>query len=118
MTDEVVLPTEPDLLAARPLIDRRVSGIVGGGAFASLFRRAALDAHRAVFERDQNTVTLTLVDVGTVAGAALEKLRPELAAQLEATSRIDLLSAPHRRHRGDLARIADGSGSSPSCWRC
>ena len=85
-----MLRTEPDLLAARPLIVSAVSSIVGGGAFASLFRRAVRDAHRAVFARDEDTVTLTLVDVGTVAGAALEKLRPDLAAKLEATSRVDL----------------------------
>ena len=52
------------------------------------------DAHRAVFARDEDTVTLTLVDVGTVAGAALEKLRPEVAAKLEATSRVELAQAP------------------------
>ena len=33
VTDEVVLKRQADLLAARPLIESAVSGIVGGGAF-------------------------------------------------------------------------------------
>ena len=107
VTDELVLSTEPDLIAGRPLIVSAVSGVVSGGAFAGLFRRAVRDAHRAVFAHDQDTVTLTLVDVGTVAGAALEKLRPDLAAKLEATNRIDLLSRRIGSVTGDLARTAE-----------
>ena len=33
VTDEVVLKRQADLLAARPLIESAMSGIVGGGAF-------------------------------------------------------------------------------------
>ena len=116
VTDELVLPTEPDLIAARPLIVSAVSGVVGGGAFASLFRRAVRDAHRAVFAHDEDTVTLTLVDVGTVAGAALEKLRPDLAAKLEATDRVELAHAAASAARPATSRAPpSASGSSPSC---
>jgi hypothetical protein len=48
VTDDVVLSQQEDLLAARPIIASTVSNLVGGGAFRSLFRRAALDAHRAI----------------------------------------------------------------------
>src|ERR1700712_1249932 len=47
VTDGLVLKNKPDLLAARPLLISTVSALVGGKAFASLFHRAALDAHRA-----------------------------------------------------------------------
>ena len=107
VTDRLVLPNEPDLLAARPLIVAAVSGIVGGGAFRSLFRRAARDAHRAVFTRDQDTVTLTLVDVGTVAGEAIEKVRSDIASKLEESSRIELVRRRIGGVTGDLARTAD-----------
>ena len=53
VTDDVVLRNEADLLAARPIITSAVSGIVGGDAFRSLFRRAVIDAHRAIFEHDR-----------------------------------------------------------------
>jgi hypothetical protein len=107
VTDGLVLRNEPDLIAARPLIVSAVSGVVGGGAFAGLFRRAALDAHRAVLERDQNTATLTLVDAGTVAATALGKLRPDIAAKLEAGGRVTVARNRIGAAAGDLARLAD-----------
>ena len=45
VTDEVVLKRQADLLAARPLIESAMSGIVGGGAFSGLFRTAVRDVH-------------------------------------------------------------------------
>src|SRR4051794_13103967 len=50
VTDDVILRHQADLLSARPIIASAVAGVVGGDAFRSLFRRAALDAHRAVFQ--------------------------------------------------------------------
>src|SRR4051812_49322137 len=44
ITDEVVLEQGADLVTVRPLIESAVSGIVGSGAFTSLFRAAARDA--------------------------------------------------------------------------
>jgi uncharacterized membrane protein HdeD (DUF308 family) len=105
VTDEVILRHHADLVSARPLISSAISGVVGGGAFGSLLRRAVLDAHRAVLARDQNTLTLTLADVGTVAGVALEHLNPSLAAQVQASGAVSLL----RRHvdaAADVARAA------------
>ena len=67
VTDQLVLRNRPDLLAARPLIAGAVSGVVGGEAFATILRAAARDAHRAVFDRDQDSLTLTLADAGVVA---------------------------------------------------
>jgi hypothetical protein len=107
MTDEVVLKHQSDLLAARPIIQSAASGIVGSRAFTNLFRSAVRDVHRAVFDRDQDTVTLTVADVGTVLSAALEQLRPSLAAKVEATGRVEVV----KRDLGDVSaqaiRIAD-----------
>ena len=104
VTDDVVLRQQADLLAARPIIQSTVSGIVGGGAFRSIFRRAALDVHRAVLENDQNTVLLTLRDLGTVVGAALQALRPDVAAQVERRSDVVLTDQRIGTATGDLAR--------------
>ena len=102
VTDEVVLRNDADLIAARPLIASAVSGIVGGGAFRSLFRRGVLDAHRAIFAGDRDTLTLTLADVGTVVAAALEKLDPRLADELDAGERVVLL-------KRDLGNVTAGA---------
>lgn len=93
ITDEVVLKNEADLIAARPIIESVASEIVGGRAFTSLFRKAVRDLHRALFKRDRNTVTLTMSDVGTVVAAALEQVRPSLAAKLESTKRVELVTS-------------------------
>jgi hypothetical protein len=90
VTDELVR-REPDLLAARPVVVSAVSGVVGGDAFASLFRRGVRDVHGAVFRRDQDTVTLTIVDMGIVVSEALRVLRPELASELEPSEQVSLL---------------------------
>jgi hypothetical protein len=105
VTDQVILRHQADLISARPIISSAISGVVGSGAFRSLLRRAVLDAHSAVLSRDQSTLTLTLADVGTVAGAALQQLKPGLVADVRASGAISLL----RRHvaaAGDVARAA------------
>jgi hypothetical protein len=104
ITDEVVLKSEADLIAARPIIESVASEIVGGRAFRGLFRTAVRDVHRALFKRDKNTVTLTVADVGTVLAAALEQVRPQLARQLESTERVEIV----RENIGSLsATLAD-----------
>jgi hypothetical protein len=105
VTDQVILRHQADLISARPIISSAVSGVVGSAAFGSLFRRAVLDAHRAVLTRDRNTLTLTLADVGTVAGAALQQLRPSLVADVRASGAISLLER-HIAATGDVARSA------------
>jgi hypothetical protein len=107
ITDDVVLSNQADLLAARPIIESVAAEIVGGRAFTSLFRTAVRDVHRAVFSRDQNTVTLTVGDVGTVHGAAVEKLRPSLAKDIEAKDKVSLLQRDVGSLSASLARIGD-----------
>jgi hypothetical protein len=105
VTDRVVLTKHADLLAARPIIASAISGVVGGAAFRSLFHRAVLDVHRAVFQRDENTITLTLADVGTVVAAALQSVRPQLAAQLESSGNVVVVKDRIGTATGTLARI-------------
>jgi hypothetical protein len=104
LTDEVVLKNKADLIAARPIIESVASDIVGGRAFTGLWRKAVRDVHRALFKHDENTVTLTIADVGTVLAAALEQVRPSLARELRSTERVEIV----RRNIGSLsATLAD-----------
>ncbi|WP_320671616.1 hypothetical protein [Patulibacter defluvii] len=107
VTDQLILRQQADLIAARPLIESAVDGVVGSRAFTGLFRLAVRDLHRSLLDGSSDTVTLALTDVGTVAGAALERLQPKLARQLELTGRVEVV----RRDVGDLsaelARAAD-----------
>jgi hypothetical protein len=106
VTDQLVLRNRPDLLTARPLISGAVSGLVGGQTFATIVRAAARDAHRAVFDRDQDTLTLTLADAGAVVAAALRTFRPELADELE-DERVVLVRERLGTVTGDLARFGE-----------
>src|SRR5439155_23849490 len=54
---------------------------------------------------DGNTVPLTLADVGTVAGAALEKLDPSVAGKVKQSGRVTLVD-DHLGATGRLARLA------------
>ena len=107
VTDEIVLRNQADLLAVRPLIASAASSIAGGSAFRGLFRRAVLDAHRAIIHGDRNTLTLTLADAGTVVAAALEKLDPQLAADLDAGRRVVLLKHELGGFSADVIRLGD-----------
>ena len=108
VTDGLVLRKAPDLVAARPIIASAVSGIVGSGAFRRLFELSVRDAHLATFERDQDTVTLTLADVGTVVAAALRALQPNVAAQLDRSGEVEVVKGRIGTVTGDLARTARG----------
>ena len=112
ITDDLVLRADADLLAARPLIEAVASGVVGSDAFTSVFRAGVRDLHRAVFDRDQDTLTLTLTDAATLVRAALGVLRPPLADQIERgrTRR----AARQRRRSADRRPAAPGrTGADP-----
>ena len=106
VADEV-LAQEPDLIAVRPLIESVAGGVVGGGAFTGVFRSAVRDVHRALVDRDQDTLTLTLRDVGVVLAGALQAVRPELADELRRADDVSLLTRDTGPVAGDLVRAAD-----------
>jgi hypothetical protein len=108
VTDNLVLKANADLVAVRPLIESVVSGIVGGGAFQGLFRKAVDDVHKAAFKRDQNTATLTLADIGEVVRGAIQAFRPQLAQQVKAKAPIDLAAIKPPAWVAKLAQVADG----------
>jgi len=108
VTDDLVLNANADLVAGRPLIQGAISGIVGGGVFQGLLGAAVRDVHRAVFEQDQNTVALTLADVGSVVSGALQALAPKLSKQFGGQIDVEVTPIETPPWLADLARAADG----------
>ncbi|HVW18245.1 MAG TPA: hypothetical protein VHB30_08340, partial [Solirubrobacteraceae bacterium] len=106
ITDQVVLENESDLIAARPIIESVTSQVVGGRAFTAIFRSGVRDVHRALFEGDQHTLTLTLADVGTVLAAGLEVVRPSLADRVRSTGRIEIVQRDIGSASATAAHIA------------
>src|SRR5690606_10973284 len=84
VTDELVLRADPDLVAARPIIEGALAELIGGSAFQSIHRAALNDVYRALIDHDQNTVTLTLADIGTLVRGAVQALAPRAAHQIPA----------------------------------
>jgi hypothetical protein len=102
-----ILTAQPDLIAVRPIIQGAASGVVGTGAFNDLLRAAVRDVHRAVFKHDQNTVTLTVADVGVVVESALEQLAPKVAKRIRSRSTAPILDGEPPGWLLGLARVAD-----------
>jgi hypothetical protein len=107
ITDDLVLNAEADLIAARPLIESVASGVVGSDAFTGVFRAGVRDLHRAVFDGDEDTLTLTLADAATLVRAALGVLRPALAEQIDRDEHVQLLDNEIGAVTGDLVRLAE-----------
>lgn len=107
VTDDIVLERQADLVTARPIIQSVVSAILNTRAFTNLFRAGVRDVHRALFDQDRDTVTLTVADVGTVLSVALERVRPALARRLDSTGRVSLLRREVDGLSGDLVRVVD-----------
>jgi hypothetical protein len=107
VTDQLVLRKASDLIAARPLIESVVSSVVGGRAFTGAFRAGVRDVHRAVFDGDQDTVTIALSDVGTMVAAALEVVQPSLARRMETTRRVEVVRRDVGNVSASVARVAD-----------
>jgi hypothetical protein len=85
-----------------------ISGVVGGSVFQNLFRTAVRDVHRAVFARDQDTVTLTLADVGSVVAGAMQALAPKLSNKFGANLDVDVAEVGPPSWFADLAQAAEG----------
>jgi hypothetical protein len=106
ITDGIV-GAQPDLVAVRPIIQSVAAGVVGSGAFNDLLRAAVRDVHRAIFKHDENTVTLTVADVGVVVSSALERLAPKVAKQIRSKNTAPVLDGEPPAWLLDLARVAD-----------
>ncbi|HWK27588.1 MAG TPA: hypothetical protein VNS09_13555 [Solirubrobacter sp.] len=106
VTDQVILAHQSDLIAARPVIESAVASAVGGRAFGGVFRSGVRDVHRAVFDRDEHTLTFALRDVGTIVAAGLEVVEPSLADRVRATAQVDLVNRDIGSATATAARAA------------
>jgi hypothetical protein len=92
LTGAIVRAGNGDLVAVRPLIRSFAGAIVGGEAFAALFRRGVLEAHHAVIERKGGTIQLNVADSGVLVAGALQRIDPRAARTIGAERLPGLLS--------------------------
>jgi hypothetical protein len=107
ITDELVLKRQANLTAARPLIQSVVSSAVGGRAFTGAFRAGVRDLHQTVFNRDQDTLTLAVADIGAIVAAGIELVQPSVAQRVRTTDHVDLVKRNIGSVNGKLAQAAE-----------
>jgi hypothetical protein len=101
ITDHVVLRSEPDLIAARPLIEAAVAGIAGSEPFLAVFEDAIRRLHGAMLSGNDSRVMLDLRDMGVLVRSALgrlpvsglDEIQADIAVQLSFVSRVTTTAA-------------------------
>ncbi len=73
---------QPDLLAARPLLETVVDTALVSRPFERILEAAARDLHRAIFKGERQSFVLNISDIATLAEAGLRAYDPELADRL------------------------------------
>lgn len=74
ITDRVVLRSQPDLVAAKPLIEAAVAGIAGSDPFLALFEDGVRRVHAALLSGSNTRLLLDLEDAGVLVESALGRL--------------------------------------------
>jgi hypothetical protein len=107
VTDDLILNAERNLIGARPVIEEVVAGVLNTGAFQSLLRATVSDVHRSIFSGDQDTLTLTIVDLGATIRGALEALNPKLARKVPGGRDIEIVQSDPPDVLIDLVQAAE-----------
>jgi hypothetical protein len=109
-TTDAVVNEQPNAIAARPLIEAVAEGLVGSTALQTLLQSGIADVHRTVIEGDQDTLTVTLNDIGVLLRSALETAAPKLAKKIPRTLDADVLTSGGDPEEGffiDVSQIAE-----------
>ena len=103
---QVVEPAQPDLIAARPLIEDGLTQVIRADAFRPVARLAAEHGHRLLFEQGSNAV-FDIADAGAVVSSALRTLAPQIANKLPTHAEAVLLTIRRRSFAAGTLRFAD-----------
>jgi hypothetical protein len=107
LTDAFVKTGGGDLVAVRPAIRALTGSIIGTKAFAALFRRGVLDAHRAATHQHGGAIFVSVRDAAVLIDGALARVAPGAARTLGAERVATLLTLRPGAFVLDLVRIAE-----------
>jgi hypothetical protein len=107
LTDAFVQSGSGDLVAVRPAIRALTGSIIGTNAFAALFRRGVLDAHRAATHQHGGAIFVSVRDAAVLIDGALARFSPGAAQKLGAERVATLLTLRPGAFVLDLVRIAE-----------
>jgi hypothetical protein len=106
LTEAVTRARGGDLVAARPVVRSLADAVLGGRAFAALFRRAVIEAHTAVVQRGDGSLLVRVADVGVLVQGALQRFAPAAARRIGAERAATLLTLRPGSAVLDLVRDA------------
>jgi hypothetical protein len=98
---------QPDLVAARPVLQSAVQAVVASAPFGEVARIAAEHGHRLLFSRTARNVAFDVADAGTVLSSALRTLAPKLAREIPAQAKTVLLALRQRSFAAESLRFAE-----------
>jgi hypothetical protein len=107
LTDAFVNGGGGDLVAVRPAIRALTGSVIGTNAFAALFRRGVLDAHRAATHQHGGAIFVSVRDASVLVDGALARFAPGAAQKLGAERVATLLTLRPGAFVLDLVRIAE-----------
>jgi hypothetical protein len=104
---QVIEPSVPDVVAARPVIESAIKALVSSSAFRPVIHLAAENGHRLLFERAGGNAVFDIADAGAVVSSALRTLAPNIAKRIPAHSETILLTLRRRSFAAGTLRFAD-----------
>ncbi|MCW2954181.1 MAG: hypothetical protein JWQ48_3351, partial [Conexibacter sp.] len=96
-----------DLVAARPLLESVVDGVLRTDPFRRVLRRAAVEANRVFFSRNGSRLTLNVADAAAVVRFAAQSVSPKLAREIPSNLQSTLLSVQRREFAAGTLSVAD-----------
>ena len=114
LANDLIVRSEGELIAFRPLIEGSIEGVIGSPPFRGLLRSSVADLHRTVIQGRTDTTTILLSDIGVLASAALEKSNPALARQIP--EGLDIGFDRSAIPQGMLDRIDDATWLADRFW--
>jgi hypothetical protein len=104
---QVIEPSAPDVIAARPVLVAALRSLVGSSLFTPVVRLAAEQGHHLLFERHAGNALFDVADAGKVISSALQALAPKVAARIPANAEAVLLTLRRRSFADQTLRFAD-----------
>ncbi len=104
---QLVEPSLPDAIAARPVVESAIKLVIGSPPLAPVIHLAAEQGHRLLFARGTGNAVFDIADAGTVVSSALRTLVPRLAQEIPRRTEAVLASIRRRSFAAASLRFAD-----------
>lgn len=116
LTEEVVADLPAFLGEYAPAIGTAIDTVVGTTRFERIFRDAAVDANRILFDKDRDDAALDLSAAGTLIEQVVRAFDPQLAARLPAQYEALILDIREYGWARSLSQAAENARSVTYLW--